>query len=57
MVTRYICTLPACDRFRIYKAVKRYLLLMGVYSYTEMLLALSGRVSDIDYILKGGYNE
>ena len=54
MNTRYICTLPLPDRFLIYKSVKRYLLLMGVYSYTDMLLALSGKLSDIDYILKKG---
>ena len=57
MKTRYICTLPARDRFRIYKAVKAYLLLMGVCNYENIVLALSGRVSDIDYIFTGGYNE
>ena len=53
MKTTYICTLPLSDRFRIYKAVKRYLLMVCMYDYTEMILALSGKLSDIDYILKG----
>ena len=51
MKTSYICCLSASDRFRIYKAVKAFLISSGCYSYTEMILALSGRVSDIEYML------